>query len=58
LANNSIWHCGFNDAGVIISKDGGFKKAHPKTKAQKSCDKLYKATLGVEGYLLKEQMKK
>jgi len=58
LGNNALWHCGFNDAGVIMSKDGGFEKGHPKTAAQKECDKLYSATLAVEGYLLKEEMKK
>ncbi len=58
LANSSLWHCGFNDAGIIMSKDGGFEKKHPKTKDQKMCSKLYNSTLAVEGYLLDKIIKK
>ena len=58
LANKSLWHCGFNDAGIIMSIDGGFDIKNPKTKAQKECVKLYKATLAVEGYLLNKEKHK
>lgn len=58
LGNNRVWHCGFNDAGVIMSSDGGFEKNHPKTIEQKKCKKLYDSSLAVEGFLLQEQIKK
>jgi phosphoglycerol transferase MdoB-like AlkP superfamily enzyme len=46
-------HCGFNDAGVIMSKDGAFKLGKAKTAAQKECQQYYKASLAVTEYLIK-----
>lgn len=46
-------HCGFNDAGVIISADGGFKLDRPKTPLQKKCNEYYKASLAVSEYLIR-----
>jgi phosphoglycerol transferase MdoB-like AlkP superfamily enzyme len=55
LRDNEALHCGFNDAGVIISNDGGFKTKKPKTKLQKECDEYYRASLAVTEYLIKNQ---
>jgi len=51
-------HCGFNDAGIIISKDGAFKLGKAKTAAQKECQKYYKASLAVTEYLIKSNKAK
>lgn len=51
-------HCGFNDAGILIARDGGFKLGHALTKAQKECEEYYKATLAVTEYLVQSQKKK
>ncbi len=51
-------HCGFNDAGVIMAKDGGFKFGKAKTKSQKECQKYYKATLAVTEYLIQSHKNK
>ncbi len=55
LLDKNILHCGFNDAGVIMAKDGGFKLGKAKTLAQKECEKYYKATLAVTEYLIQSQ---
>ena len=55
LRDTSVPHCGFNDAGIIISKDGAFQSGAPKTPAQKTCDDYYKATLAVGEYLIQHQ---
>jgi len=55
LLDKSKLHCGFNDAGVIMSKDGGFKLDNPKTQAETECQEYYKATLAVTEYLIKSQ---
>jgi phosphoglycerol transferase MdoB-like AlkP superfamily enzyme len=55
LRDNEALHCGFNDAGVIISNDGGFKTKKPETKLQKECDEYYRASLAVTEYLIKNQ---
>jgi len=55
LLDKSHIHCGFNDAGVIMSKDGGFKLDNPKTQAEAECQEYYKATLAVTEYLIKSQ---
>ncbi len=46
-------HCGFNDAGVIMTKNGGFKYSKAISKEEKKCEKYYKATLAVTEYLIK-----
>ncbi len=56
LRDNKALHCGFNDAGVIMSNDGGFKSGKAKTELQKECDIYYKASLAVTEYLIKTQV--
>ncbi len=58
LLDKNILHCGFNDAGVIMAKDGGFKLGKAKTSAQKECQEYYKATLAVTEYLIQSQKNK
>ncbi len=55
LLDKSKIHCGFNDAGVIMAKDGGFKDGKAFTDEQKKCQEQYKATLAVTEYLIKSQ---
>ncbi len=55
LLNKDLLHCGFNDDGVIVANDGGFKVGKAKTKLQKECEKYYNATLAVTEYLIKSQ---
>ncbi len=55
LLDKTKLHCGFNDDGVIISKDGAFKFGKAKSEAQKECQDYYKATLSVTEYLIKHQ---
>ena len=55
LRDTKALHCGFNDAGIIMAQDGGFKATKPKSKLQKECDSYYKATLAVTEYLIKTQ---
>ncbi|MCX6076318.1 MAG: LTA synthase family protein [Campylobacterales bacterium] len=57
LLDKSRLHCGFNDAGVIIAKDGGFKDGKAESDEQKKCQEQYKATLAVTEYLIKSQKK-
>ncbi len=53
LLNDKTLHCGFNDAGVLMASDGGFKVGHAKSKIQKKCEEYYKASLAVTEYLIK-----
>ncbi len=55
LRDPNVLHCGFNEAGIIMSKDGGFKSGAPATEAQKRCDAYYRATLSVGEYLITHQ---
>ena len=55
LLDKNRVHCGYNDEGVIVAKDGGFKENEPKTELQKECDAQYKASLAVTEYLIKSQ---
>jgi phosphoglycerol transferase MdoB-like AlkP superfamily enzyme len=57
LLDYNALHCGFNDAGVLMANDGGFKVSKAKTALQKECDKYYKASLAVTEYLIKNQTK-
>ncbi|MBU0720549.1 sulfatase-like hydrolase/transferase [bacterium] len=52
LLDKSALHCGFNDAGVIMAKDGGFKDTKAVSDEQKKCQEYYKATLAVTEYLV------
>ena len=55
LFDKNRLHCGFNDEGVIVSNNGGFKATEPKNPLQKECDAYYKASLAVTEYLIKSQ---
>ena len=55
LLDKTKLHCGFNNEGILMAKDGGFKVGKAKTLAQKECEKYYKATLAVTEYLIKSQ---
>lgn len=57
LLDKDKLHCGFNDAGIVISKDGGFKVGNALTDNQKQCQNYYKASLAVTEYLIKSQKK-
>jgi phosphoglycerol transferase MdoB-like AlkP superfamily enzyme len=57
LLDKDTLHCGFNDAGVIMAKDGGFKDSKATTKEQKKCQEYYKASLAVTEYLIKSHDK-
>lgn len=52
LLNEESFHCGFNDAGILIVQDGGFKKTDPMTQKQRHCAEYYDATLAVTEYLI------
>ena len=55
LLDKNILHCGFNDEGVLMAKDGGFKDGKAVTDEQKKCQEYYKASLAVTEYLIKSQ---
>lgn len=57
LLNKNIMHCGFNDDGVIMAKNGGFKDTKAVTDEEKKCLEYYKASLAVTEYLIKSQEK-
>ncbi len=50
-------HCGFNDDGILMASDGGFKVTKASSEVQKECEKYYKATLAVTEYLIESQKK-
>ncbi len=53
LFNNRKQHCGFNDAGIIVSRDGAFKLGKAKTPAQKRCEQRYRSGMAITDFLLK-----
>ena len=55
LLDENILHCGFNDAGVIMSQDGGFQNTKAITNEQRKCEEYYRATLAVTEYLIQSQ---
>jgi len=55
LLDSSKLHCGFNDDGVLMANDGGFKVGKALSEEQKKCEQYYKATLAVTEYLIKSQ---
>ncbi len=57
LLDKNILHCGFNDAGVIMLKNGGFKATKAISDEQKECSEYYKASLAVTEYLIKSHKK-
>jgi phosphoglycerol transferase MdoB-like AlkP superfamily enzyme len=52
LFDENILHCGFNDAGVLMSQDGGFEMGKATTPSQQKCQEYYKASLAVTEYLI------
>lgn len=46
-------HCGFNDAGIILSDHGAFEVDKPKNTQQDECNRYYKATLAAGEYLIR-----
>lgn len=46
-------HCGYNDVGIIISKDGAFKHNKAKSEIQKECNKEYDASLAISDWLIR-----
>lgn len=57
LGDTNVEHCGYNNAEIILSKNGAFKIPKAKTAAQKSCLKRYKASLAAQEYMLQEEFK-
>lgn len=55
LLDKNKLHCGFNDAGVIMAQDGGFKEGKALSEVQKKCQEQYKASLAVTEYLIQSQ---
>ena len=53
LFDKNILHCGFNDDGIIISKNGAFKHKKPTNDSQNKCDKEYNAALAVSDWLIR-----
>lgn len=58
LFNKKLRHCGFNDAGIIISQDGAFKHNKATTTTQKECNNEYNAALAVSDWLIRINSKK
>jgi len=58
LFDKNLTHCGFNDAGIIMSNDGAFKHNKPTNKSQEECDKEYNAALAVSDWLVRINPKK
>lgn len=50
-------HCGFNDAGIVISDHGAFEVDKPKNSHQSECNQYYKATLATEEYLIRAHIR-
>ncbi|MFT7003155.1 MAG: phosphoglycerol transferase MdoB-like AlkP superfamily enzyme, partial [Sulfurimonas sp.] len=57
LLDKNTLHCGFNDAGVIMAKNGGFKLGKAISNEEKKCQEYYKASLAVTEYLVKSNKK-
>ena len=57
LLDKNTLHCGFNDVGVIMAKNGGFKDSKAITDEEKKCQEYYKASLAVTEYLIKSNKK-
>jgi phosphoglycerol transferase MdoB-like AlkP superfamily enzyme len=57
LLNKNILHCGFNDDGVIMTKNGAFKDGKAINDEEKKCQEYYKASLAITEYLIKSNKK-
>lgn len=55
LLDESVLHCGFNDANVIMSADGGFEYPKAQSLSQEACQEYYRASLAVTEYLIQSQ---
>lgn len=53
MLDSNALHCGFNDAGIIISAQGAFELDKPKNDTQSECNQYYKATLAAEEHLIR-----
>ncbi|MEJ2468741.1 MAG: LTA synthase family protein, partial [Campylobacterales bacterium] len=52
LYDTQALHCGYNDAGVLVSSGGAFKRGHAQNPQQRACETQYKAALAVTEYLI------
>ena len=52
LLDTRVLHCGFNDAGIIVSERGAFEVDKLKNPLQSECNEYYKATLAAQEYLI------
>lgn len=57
LLDKEAFHCGFNDAGIIISDHGAFEVDKPRNSQQSECNRYYKATLAAEEYLIRSHIR-
>ena len=58
LFDTSLRHCGFNDSGIIVSKNGAFEATKATNNIQKECNKEYNAALAVSDWLIQIHSKK
>ncbi|WP_193110276.1 LTA synthase family protein [Sulfurimonas paralvinellae] len=56
LLDKNITHCGFNNSGIIVSREGAFMLNKPQNQEEQKCQQLYKASLAVTDYLVKTQL--
>jgi phosphoglycerol transferase MdoB-like AlkP superfamily enzyme len=56
LLNNKITHYGFNSSGIITDKNQTLKINPFDTKNQHQFSKIYRATLGVQEYLIQQML--
>ncbi len=52
LYDPDVLHCGFNDAGFLLSPGGAFRLGKAENPLQKRCEKQYRAGLAVTQYLV------
>lgn len=57
LLDTQTLHCGFNDEGILITNEGGFRNGKAITQKQKKCQEYYKASLAVTEYLIRSHKK-
>nr|VFJ69086.1 MAG: Sulfatase [Candidatus Kentron sp. DK] len=57
LYDPDVLHCGYNDAGIILSADGAFRLGRAKTALQKACEKQYRAGLTITETIAKSAAK-
>lgn len=47
-------HCGYNEAGIIVSPEGAFRFGHAQTALQRRCETQYRAAMAVTAYLIND----